>query len=123
MKKKKKPKKSGISEPAESVDYDDFAKLDLRVAEVLEAEKVEGSDKLLKLTVDIGEKRQIVAGIGLAFTPEELVGKKIVVIANLKPVKLMGVESRGMLLAAGEGGADLGLCELPKDRKPGTRIK
>ncbi|MFA6035142.1 MAG: methionine--tRNA ligase, partial [Myxococcota bacterium] len=80
------------------ITYDDFAKLDLRVAEILEAERVPKSKKLVRLQVDCGERRQIVAGIGEAFEPADLVGKKIMVIVNLKPAKLMGVESRGMLL-------------------------
>ena len=86
------------------ITIDDFKKIDLRVAKVTAAEKVEGSDKLLKLQVDIGEeKRQIVAGIGLAYTPEAMVGKEIIVVANLEPRMLMGLESQGMLLAAKDG--------------------
>ena len=83
------------------ISIDDFAKIDLRVAKVLEAERVEGSDKLLKLMVEVGtEKRQIVAGIAQYYRPEDMVGKEIVVVANLKPAKLRGVLSEGMLLAA-----------------------
>ena len=75
-----------------------------KVAKVLEAEKVEGSDKLLKLQVSLGnEKRQVVAGLQKYYKPEELVGKKVVMVANLKPAKLRGIESQGMLLAAGDG--------------------
>lgn len=85
------------------VTYDQFQNLDLRVAQILHAEKIAKSKKLLKLEVDLGfEKRTIVSGIALSYSPEELVGKKVVVIANLAPAVLMGVESRGMLLAAGE---------------------
>lgn len=85
----------------ELISIDDFAKIDLRVAKVLEAEKLEGSDKLLKLSVQVGEeKRQIVAGIAQYYRPEDMVGKEIVVVANLKPAKLRGVLSQGMLLAA-----------------------
>lgn len=85
--------------------YDDFAKLDLRVGTVLSAERVEGSNKLLKLSVDIGEAspRQILAGIGKAYAPEQIVQTQIIVIANLAPRMLMGLESQGMLLAAGDG--------------------
>ena len=83
------------------IPIDDFLKLDLRVGEVLAAEKVEKSKKLMKMTVKIGEEvRSIVGGIALAYTPEQLVGKKFVFVANLAPAKLMGVESNGMILAA-----------------------
>ncbi len=83
------------------ISIEDFEKLDLRVAEVVECERVKNSEKLLKLMVKIGnEKRQIVAGIGKHYKPEEIIGKRVVVVANLKPVKLMGIESQGMLLAA-----------------------
>ena len=83
------------------ITIDDFAKLDLRVAKVLEAEKVEGSEKLLKLRVEMGEQtRQVVSGIAKHYTPESLVGKYVIMVANLKPVKLKGIESQGMILAA-----------------------
>lgn len=85
------------------IDISEFAKVDLRIAEVTTAERIEGTDKLLKLSISLGsETRQIVAGIAQHYTPEELVGKKIVVVANLKPAKLRGVESQGMLLAASD---------------------
>ena len=91
-----------------SITIDDFKKADLRVGKILSAERVEGSEKLIKLSVDIGEKnetgetapRQIVAGIGKAYEPESLVGMRIIVVANLEYRKLMGLESQGMLLAA-----------------------
>lgn len=83
------------------ISIEDFEKIDLRVAEIIECEKIQNSEKLLKLKVKIGrEERQIVAGIGKHYKPEELIGKKVVVVANLKPAKLMGIESQGMLLAA-----------------------
>lgn len=83
------------------ITIDEFKKIDLRVGKVIAAERVEGSDKLLKLQVDMGEQqRQIVAGIGLAYDPAGLIGQEIVVVANLEPRSLMGVESQGMLLAA-----------------------
>ena len=86
------------------VDVDSFFKNKLVVAEVLEAEKVEGADKLLRLQIDVGgEKRQIVAGIALHYAPEDLVGKRIVVVKNLKPAKIRGIKSNGMLLAAKKG--------------------
>ena len=85
---------------------DEFQKVDLRVGRITAAERVEGSEKLLKLQIDIGEPRQIVSGIAKAYAPEDLVGKSVVVIANLDPRMMMGLESQGMLLAAhGEDGA------------------
>ena len=89
----------------DTINYDEFSKIKLRVVEVLSAERVEGSEKLIKLIVNSGEAdlpagRQIVAGIGKAYEPESLVGKKIIIVANLEPRKLMGLESQGMLLAA-----------------------
>ncbi len=87
--------------------YDDFKKLDLRVATVTAAERVEGSEKLLKLQLDLGElgPRQIVAGVGKAYEPASLVGTQIVIVANLEPRTLMGNESNGMLLAAHADGS------------------
>ncbi|OGH10503.1 MAG: methionine--tRNA ligase subunit beta [Candidatus Levybacteria bacterium RIFCSPHIGHO2_01_FULL_36_15] len=83
------------------IKFDDFQKVELKIAKILEAEKVEGSEKLVKLKVDLGEeKRQIVAGIGKAYEPYALIGKQIVVVVNLEPRMLMGLESQGMLLAA-----------------------
>ncbi len=82
------------------ISINDFAKVELKTAKVLEVEKVEEADKLLRLQIKIGEEnRQIVAGIAEHYSPEELVGKKIVVVANLKPAVIRGVESNGMLLA------------------------
>jgi methionine--tRNA ligase beta chain len=87
----------------DKITIDDFKKIELKVAKILEAERVEGSDKLVKLKIDLGlEQRQIVAGIGDVYTPEVLVGKQITVVANLEPRKLMGLESQGMLLAASD---------------------
>jgi methionyl-tRNA synthetase len=95
-------KNSGSSKP--QVTIDDFAKLDLRVAKIVAAERIPKSEKLLKLQLEIGEdKRQIVAGIGKVYTPESLIGREIIIIYNLKPAKLMGVESNGMLMAAKDG--------------------
>ncbi|MFC2134501.1 methionine--tRNA ligase [Bacteroidota bacterium] len=88
-------------ELAEEITIDDFGKIELRVAKVLEAENIKKSEKLLKLQIEIGnEKRQLVAGVAKSYKPEELVGKKIIIVANLKKAKLIGVESQGMLLAA-----------------------
>jgi tRNA-binding protein len=82
------------------IGIDDFRRVDLRVAKVIEAAKVEGSKKLIKLVVDLGaEKRQIIAGLAEYYKPEDLVGKYVVIVANLQPKKMMGLESQGMLLA------------------------
>lgn len=113
-------------EPAAEITYEDFAKLDLRVGRVLSCERVQKSDKLLKCMVDLGESapRQVIAGIGRSFAPEDLVGKQVTVVANLKPAKLMGQESRGMILAASGGDEkDLSLIAPVKDRNVGTRVK
>jgi methionyl-tRNA synthetase len=86
------------------ITIDDFDKVEMKVAKVLEAEKVEGSNKLIKFKVSLGnEERQIVSGIQKYYEPEDLIGKKLVVVTNLKPVKLKGIESQGMIIAAGDG--------------------
>jgi len=110
-----------ISTPLITIDA--FKKLDLRIGEVLSAEPIKGSKKLLKLRVNAGaEFRQIVAGIGTKYRPEELVGKQIVFIANLQPTQLMGIESQGMLLAAGAEKV-LGLLTCDERIPPGSRIR
>jgi len=87
--------------PGEYVSYEDFARLDLRVGRVVEAERVPNSRKLIRLVVDLGgEKRQILAGLAKWYKPEDFLGKLVVVVANLKPKKMAGLESQGMLLAA-----------------------
>jgi methionyl-tRNA synthetase len=106
----------------EVVTFEEFSRLDLRVAKVIEAERVAGTNKLLKLKIDIGgEERTIVAGIAENYSCEELLGKKIVVIVNLAPAKIKGIESKGMLLAA-EDENGLALVILDKDIKAGTKI-
>jgi methionine--tRNA ligase beta chain len=105
-----------------AIRFEDFQKIDLRVGKVLEAEKVEGSEKLLKLIVDLGsEKRQLVAGIARYYKPEDLIGKEIVVVVNLEPKKLMGIESQGMLLAADIEGEPVILIP-EKEVPPGVKI-
>ena len=107
------------------ITYDDFAKVELRVAVIRTAEKVKGADKLLHLTVDAGdpEPRTIVAGIALAYPdPAALVGRRIVVAANLAPRPLRGITSQGMLLAAGEA-PNLQLVTVGEGIAPGTRVK
>ncbi|MDO8516274.1 MAG: methionine--tRNA ligase subunit beta [bacterium] len=112
------------------INYEHFSQVELRTAKVLSAERVEGSDKLLKLQLDLGEKSeagesmplQIIAGIGKAYEPEALIGKSIVIVANLEPRALLGLTSNGMLLAAsGEDGPVL----LVPDREipPGSKIR
>lgn len=105
------------------INYDDFSKIELKIAKVLSAEHVEGSEKLLKLQIDVGsEQRQIVSGIAKSYTPEQLIGKQIVIVANLEPRMLMGLESNGMLLAASD---ETGPVVLIPDHvvPPGTGIK
>ncbi len=105
------------------ISIDRFMEVDLRVARILECERVEGTDKLLKMIVDLGsERRQIVAGIAKAYPPEALVGKRIIVVANLKPARLRGVESQGMLLAADLGGRPV-VATFEEEVPPGTRVR
>ena len=105
------------------VTIDEFAKMDLRVARVLAAEKVKGADKLLLLTVDLGsEQRTIVSGIAKHYEPESLVGKDVVMIINLKPAKIRGIESRGMVLAASSDDGKLALVTAP-DMPAGSKVK
>ena len=106
------------------ITIEDVLKLDLRTAKILEASRIEGSEKLIKLQLSLGEEtRQIVAGIGKAYQPEELIGKTIVIIANLEPRDLMGETSNGMLLAAtGQDGLPV-LLVPDKSIEPGARIK
>lgn len=112
-------------ERAAEIQWEDFEKVDLRVGIVREAERIPKADKLLKLLVDVGEAepRTIVAGIALAYAPEELVGRRVTVVANLAPKKLRGVLSHGMLLAASGGEKGLVLADIPGDVAPGTRVK
>lgn len=108
----------------DQISFDDFTRLDLRVARIVEAEAVPKAKKLLRLVVDLGlEQRQIVAGIAKHYTPEELLGRRVVVVANLKPAKLMGVLSEGMLLAASTADkSGLALVCVPEELPPGARV-
>jgi len=119
-----KTTKKKESEPKmERISYDDFKKVNLKVATILEAEAVEKSKNLIKLQIDLGkEKRQILAGIKKFYKPEELVGRQIIVVANLTPAKLMGEKSDGMLLAADIDGEPI-LLDVDKEVPPGTEIK
>lgn len=105
------------------ITIDEFMKVQLKTAKILSAERVPKSEKLIKLQVSLGdEQRQIVAGIGKKYEPDVLVGKTIVIVANLKPAKLMGIESQGMVLAAGD--ADVrGLLTIQEEVDPGTKVK
>jgi len=106
----------------EFVSYEEFSKLDLRVGQVLSAKRIEGTQKLLLLEVDLGsEKRQLVAGIAEQYKPEDLVGKQIVVVANLQPKKIRGYWSQGMLLAADVDGKPV-LLVPDKPVPPGSKV-
>ena len=117
------PEVQAPKETAAHISYDDFAKIDLRVAKITSAQKIEGKDRLLRLEIDLGtEQRTLVAGIALAYAPDALLGKRIVVVANLKPAKIGGVLSQGMLLAASD---ETGLTVVSPDREiaPGAKVK
>jgi methionyl-tRNA synthetase len=101
----------------------DFVKVQMRVGQVVDVEKIESSRKLLKLMVDIGDEvRQVVAGISEAYAPEDLLNKKVILVANLKPVKLMGVESNGMIVAASDGGKPV-LATFTEDVPNGSPLQ
>lgn len=106
------------------IKFEDFAKLELKVGTVLECEDIEGSEKLFKLMVDLGEDqpRQILAGVKQWYKPKQLVGKQVVVIANLEPRMMMGLESQGMMLAADSKDGPVFLT-IPKKVPPGTKIR
>ncbi|CAN8141134.1 methionyl-tRNA synthetase [uncultured Thiomicrorhabdus sp.] len=109
---------------AETITIDDFAKIDLRIAKIVNAEAVPEADKLIKLTLDIGfEQRQVFAGIKAAYNPEDLIGKQTVMVANLAPRKMRFGLSEGMVLAAGPGGSDLYILNPDDGAKPGMRVK
>lgn len=123
-------KKTVVEEPKkeedkkEQIEYDDFMKLDLRVGEVLKAEKVKKADKLLKLQLDLGsEKRQIVSGIAKYYEPEQLVGKKVICVTNLKPVKLRGEMSEGMILSGEDEKGNLSLATVDSSLPNGSVVK
>src|ERR1019366_2130697 len=114
-----------ILPPSPKIDIDDFVKIDIRVGQVLSAERVKGADKLLHLKVDIGEPepRTIVAGIATVYEPEKIVGRKVAIVANLHPRKLRGIESNGMIVAASlEGGKPI-LAGFLEDVPIGSRLK
>ena len=109
-------------EPAR-ISIDEFARVELRAGQVLEAERVPGSKKLIRMIVDIGnEKRQVLAGIGRKYGPEELLNKKVILVANLQPAKLMGLESNGMVLAAVAGDEPI-LAGFHEEVPNGARLR
>jgi methionyl-tRNA synthetase len=120
---KKMENKSEIVNPKSEIVYDDFAKLDLRVGTVTACEKVEKADKLLKLTIDMGtETRTIVSGIALHYKAEEMVGKQVVVVVNLAPRKMKGIESQGMILTAEDRDGKLRLLKPEEVVSPGSSV-
>ena len=113
---------------SDEITFDDFAKLDFRVAKILKAEHVEGADKLLQLTLDLGEatggvQKNVFAGIKTAYSPEEIEGRLTVVVANLAARKMRFGISEGMVLAAGPGDKDIFLLQPDDGAKPGMRVK
>jgi methionyl-tRNA synthetase len=118
------PAAAPAASTGDKIGIEDFMKVDLRVAKVLTAEKVPNSRKLVKLTVDVGtEQRTLVAGIAEAYEPEQLVGRTIAMVFNLKPAKLMGIESNGMVLAASPDGGKPTLVSFEQPIPPGTRVR
>jgi methionyl-tRNA synthetase len=118
---------AGAKEPTpmkETIEYEDFAKLDLRVGTILEAEKVPKADKLLKLLVDIGsEKRTVVSGIAMHFAPEEIIGKQVTLVANLAPRKMRGIESQGMILMAEDAAGKLVFVNPDVETAAGSEVR
>lgn len=118
------PQSESEKTKADLISYDDFMKVQLKVAEIVEAEKVKKSEKLLKLKIKLeNEERQVIAGIAKHYEPENLIGKKVVVVANLQPAKLMGLESRGMILAVESEAGELQVLNVSENVKNGTRVK
>ena len=110
-------------ENKEVIEMSEFAKIDLRIGKIMNAERIEGSKKLIKLKVDVGnEMRQLVAGIAEEYTPESLIGTLVPVLVNMKPAKLMGVESRGMILAVDVNGKPI-LLHPDREVPAGSRIR
>ncbi|MDK2896397.1 MAG: tRNA-binding protein [Candidatus Atribacteria bacterium] len=106
------------------INLEDFQKIDLRVGRIVQAERVEDTRALIRLLVDLGEEeRTLVAGLAPYYSPEELVGKKIVVLVNLKPANIRGIKSQGMLLAADDGAGNVSLLTLDRDLTPGSKVR
>jgi methionyl-tRNA synthetase len=118
------PQPAASTNPPIQISFDDFAKLDIRVAKITAAERVESASKLYKLTIDIGgEARTLAAGVVQFYAPEELVGKSVIVISNLAPRTIRGIASQGMMLAAEDAAGNV--CVLTTDRQmpPGSKIR
>lgn len=113
-----------VTTPAQShIEYDDFKKVQIQVGEIKLAEPVEGSEKLLRLVVNFGDhERQILSGIAKWNAPEDLVGKKVPFVTNLKPRSMMGLESNGMILAASDASGHFSLLNVNSDIEPGTHV-
>lgn len=111
------------AEPSPRIAIGRFLEIQLRVARVIAAERIPKTDFLLKLEVDLGdERRQLVAGIAARYSPEELVGKQVIVVANLEPATIRGVQSQGMLLAADDGGGPV-VATFEVEVRPGTQVR
>ena len=120
------PAAPAITEPTQHITYDDFAKITLRVGQIMAAERLEKSEKLLKLSVDVGDSdgpRQILAGIAKHYAPDTLIGRKVAVVVNLAPRPMMGLVSHGMLLAASDDLGQLELVSISPAMKPGSQIR
>ena len=119
-----KEEKEEYSMPLPEINLEDFQKIDLRVGEITAVERLEGTNKLLVLQVSLGdEERTLVAGLAPFYSPEEMVGKKIIVLANLKPANIRGIKSQGMLLAADNGQGTVSILTLDRDIAPGSKIR
>ena len=117
-------KRKGHKEMFSEVSIEDFSKIDLRVARVIEAEKVDGADKLLKLRVDVGiDERTVVSGIAPWYTPEDLAERRVILVANLKPAKLRGIVSQGMILASEDEDGNVGLIEPADSLSIGAQVR
>lgn len=112
------------------INIDEFSKVELKIAKILKAERVDGSEKLIKMSLDVGDKnetgefipRQVLAGIGKTYEPANLINKQIVIVANLEPRTLMGIESHGMIVA-GSDDAGIAIISPDRDLPPGTKLK
>lgn len=120
-----KAKTPATSEPPAEIEFEDFAKIDLRIGKIIEAEEIKEADKLLRLKVDIGNgaTKQIIAGIKSAYSAEKMLGRQVLICANLKPRKMKFGMSEGMVLAAGDGGADLFVLSADEGAKTGSKVK
>ncbi|MEN3184248.1 MAG: methionine--tRNA ligase subunit beta [Atribacterota bacterium] len=108
----------------QEIHLEDFQKIDLRVGEVVSAERVEGTRALMVLRVNLGEEeRTLVAGLAPYYAPEEIVGKRVIVVANLEPAVIRGIKSQGMLLAADDGQGNVSLVTVDRSIAPGSRVR